>query len=152
VPYKQRSSFFRQSLSAKERNTYTLVSGKADDETSMDPKAEAHEEDAVNHDPDLQGRESSQTEEQHQLGENQTLERRDDSVATYFDERIHIPEAENGGWFSFRKLWAFTGPGFLMSIAYLDPGNVESDLQSGTVAEYRLLWVRDVKKIVSITS
>jgi natural resistance-associated macrophage protein len=24
--------------------------------------------------------------------------------------------------FSFRKLWKFTGPGFLMSIAYLDPG------------------------------
>ncbi|KFV74751.1 Natural resistance-associated macrophage protein 1, partial [Struthio camelus australis] len=36
--------------------------------------------------------------------------------------------------FSFRKLWAFTGPGFLMSIAYLDPGNVESDLQCGAVA------------------
>jgi len=28
-----------------------------------------------------------------------------------------------------------------MSIAYLDPGNVESDLQSGTVAGYKLLWV-----------
>lgn len=28
-----------------------------------------------------------------------------------------------------------------MSIAYLDPGNIESDLQSGTVARYRLLWV-----------
>lgn len=28
-----------------------------------------------------------------------------------------------------------------MSIAYLDPGNIESDLQSGTVAGYRLLWV-----------
>ena len=25
--------------------------------------------------------------------------------------------------FSFRKLWAFAGPGWLMSIAYLDPGN-----------------------------
>ena len=24
--------------------------------------------------------------------------------------------------FSFRKLWAFTGLGFLMSMAYLDPG------------------------------
>ena len=23
------------------------------------------------------------------------------------------------GWFSWRKLWLFTGPGFLMSIAYL---------------------------------
>lgn len=43
--------------------------------------------------------------------------------------------------FSFKKLWAFTGPGFLMSIAYLDPGNIESDLQSGTVAQYRLLWI-----------
>ncbi|OQR74993.1 protein Malvolio-like, partial [Tropilaelaps mercedesae] len=44
-------------------------------------------------------------------------------------------------WFSWRKLWAFTGPGFLMSIAYLDPGNIESDLQSGAVASYKLLWV-----------
>ncbi len=30
-----------------------------------------------------------------------------------------------------------SGPGFLMSIAYLDPGNIESDLQSGSVAQYR---------------
>jgi len=60
---------------------------------------------------------------------------------TYFsDGRVIVPSDERVG-FSFRKLWAFTGPGFLMSIAYLDPGNVESDLQSGTVAEYRLLWV-----------
>merc|ERR1719153_2059875 len=59
---------------------------------------------------------------------------------TYFSERGEIPGQEGEG-FSFRKLWAFTGPGFLMSIAYLDPGNVESDLQSGTVAQYKLLWV-----------
>ncbi|XP_064387792.1 natural resistance-associated macrophage protein 2-like [Halichondria panicea] len=43
--------------------------------------------------------------------------------------------------FSFRKLWAFTGPGFLMSIAYIDPGNIESDLQVGAVTQYKLLWV-----------
>ncbi|XP_063789989.1 natural resistance-associated macrophage protein 1 isoform X2 [Pseudophryne corroboree] len=43
--------------------------------------------------------------------------------------------------FSFRKLWAFTGPGFLMSIAYLDPGNIESDLQCGSIAGFQLLWV-----------
>ena len=61
-------------------------------------------------------------------------------VATYFNERIHIPESTSR--FSFRKLWAFTGPGFLMSIAYLDPGNIESDLQSGAIAGYSLLWVR----------
>lgn len=28
-----------------------------------------------------------------------------------------------------------------MSIAYLDPGNIESDLQSGAIAKYKLLWV-----------
>ena len=43
--------------------------------------------------------------------------------------------------FSLWKLWAFSGPGFLMSIAYLDPGNIESDLQSGATAEFKLLWV-----------
>jgi len=61
-------------------------------------------------------------------------------LKTYFSEKVTVP-ADNGEKFSFKKLWAFTGPGFLMSIAYLDPGNIESDLQSGTVAEYHLLWV-----------
>ncbi|GMR55906.1 hypothetical protein PMAYCL1PPCAC_26101 [Pristionchus mayeri] len=28
-----------------------------------------------------------------------------------------------------------------MSIAYLDPGNIESDLQSGVMAKYKLIWV-----------
>uniref|UniRef100_A0A1I8IGG0 Solute carrier family 11 member 2 n=1 Tax=Macrostomum lignano TaxID=282301 RepID=A0A1I8IGG0_9PLAT len=68
-------------------------------------------------------------------------------VETYFDEKIPIPEGDTdpnacfGTGFSFRKLWAFTGPGFLMSIAYLDPGNVESDLQSGSLAGFKLLWL-----------
>lgn len=43
--------------------------------------------------------------------------------------------------FSWRKLWIYTGPGFLMSVAYLDPGNIEADLQVGVVAGYSLLWV-----------
>ena len=28
-----------------------------------------------------------------------------------------------------------------MSIAYLDPGNIQSDLQAGVTADYKLLWV-----------
>ncbi|CAG9534113.1 unnamed protein product [Cercopithifilaria johnstoni] len=54
--------------------------------------------------------------------------------------RVRIPDVSHSR-FSFRKLWAFMGPGFLMSIAYLDPGNIESDLQSGSQAQYRLLWI-----------
>ncbi|CAL7950975.1 unnamed protein product [Xylocopa violacea] len=65
---------------------------------------------------------------------------RNNNQAYFADEKVHIPETDNG-IFSLRKLWAFTGPGFLMSIAYLDPGNIESDLQSGVAAKYKLLWV-----------
>ena len=32
--------------------------------------------------------------------------------------------------FSFKKLWAFAGPGWLMSIAYLDPGNSKLIMKS----------------------
>ncbi|KAF2345239.1 hypothetical protein FHG87_024006 [Trinorchestia longiramus] len=66
----------------------------------------------------------------------ETFQPQSEEFTTYFDEeKIPIPESGNS-IFSFRKLWAFTGPGFLMSIAYLDPGNIESDLQSGTIAGY----------------
>ncbi|XP_041097649.1 natural resistance-associated macrophage protein 2 isoform X2 [Polyodon spathula] len=64
----------------------------------------------------------------------------DEPFSTYFEEKVPIPQDTKPG-FSFRKLWAFTGPGFLMSIAYLDPGNIESDLQSGAKAGFKLLWV-----------
>ncbi|GAA0171662.1 secondary carrier transporter [Lithospermum erythrorhizon] len=43
--------------------------------------------------------------------------------------------------FKWKKLWLFSGPGFLMSIAFLDPGNLEGDLQAGAIAGYSLLWL-----------
>lgn len=52
------------------------------------------------------------------------------------DPSLHFPPQ---GTFSLRKLWAFTGPGFLMSIAFLDPGNIESDLQAGAVAGFKVI-------------
>ncbi|XP_047438552.1 natural resistance-associated macrophage protein 2-like isoform X2 [Mugil cephalus] len=76
-------------------------------------------------------------------------EAQDEPFSTYFEEKVQIPESVNQV-FSFRKLWAFTGPGFLMSIAYLDPGNIESDLQSGAVAGFKLLWVLLVATIIGL--
>ncbi|XP_078287558.1 natural resistance-associated macrophage protein 2-like isoform X1 [Rhinoraja longicauda] len=73
----------------------------------------------------------------------------DGSSQNYFDERIPIPD-DSSTRFSFRKLWAFTGPGFLMSIAYLDPGNIESDLQSGAVAGFKLLWILLAATIIGL--
>ncbi|KAJ0975765.1 hypothetical protein J5N97_017730 [Dioscorea zingiberensis] len=39
------------------------------------------------------------------------------------------------GW---KNLFAYMGPGFLVSIAYIDPGNFETDLQSGAQYKYEL--------------
>ncbi|KAK4877985.1 hypothetical protein RN001_010491 [Aquatica leii] len=43
--------------------------------------------------------------------------------------------------FSFKKLWMFTGPGVLMSVGFLDPGNISSDLETAALVQYQLLWV-----------
>lgn len=73
-----------------------------------------------------------------------------DEAAYDSDEKVMIigideAEADDGSGgvppFSWKKLWLFTGPGFLMSIAFLDPGNLEGDLQSGAIAGYSLLWL-----------
>lgn len=43
--------------------------------------------------------------------------------------------------FSFKTFLSFVGPGLLSSAAFVDPGNIESDLQAGAYAGYQLLWV-----------
>jgi len=50
--------------------------------------------------------------------------------------QVSVPEKHG-----LRKLLAYVGPGFLVAIAYLDPGNFESDLQAGARYKYELLWV-----------
>ena len=42
---------------------------------------------------------------------------------------------------SWKAFLVHMGPGFLMCIAYIDPGNLEADLQTGEGTGYSLLWV-----------
>ncbi|KAG5021434.1 hypothetical protein JHK85_017776 [Glycine max] len=51
-------------------------------------------------------------------------------------DQIVVPDTT--GW---KNLFAYVGPGFLVSIAYIDPGNFETDLQSGAQYKYELLWI-----------
>ncbi|XP_029287362.1 natural resistance-associated macrophage protein 2-like isoform X3 [Cottoperca gobio] len=84
--------------------------------------------------------ENVQTNQYSSISPPASPEAQDEPFSTYFEDKVAIPE-DVSQVFSFRKLWAFTGPGFLMSIAYLDPGNIESDLQSGAKAGFKLLWI-----------
>ncbi|XP_028083418.1 metal transporter Nramp1-like isoform X1 [Camellia sinensis] len=51
-------------------------------------------------------------------------------------DQIIVPDKK-----SWRNLFAYIGPGFLVSIAYIDPGNFETDLQAGAQYKYELLWI-----------
>lgn len=41
----------------------------------------------------------------------------------------------------WKRFLAHVGPGFLISMAYLDPSNLQTDLQAGYSHKYELLWV-----------
>ena len=42
---------------------------------------------------------------------------------------------------AWRRMLAFAGPAYLVSVGYMDPGNWATDLQGGAQFGYRLLWV-----------
>src|SRR5690242_6646290 len=42
---------------------------------------------------------------------------------------------------AFRRMFAFAGPAYLVSVGYMDPGNWATDLVGGSRFGYELLWV-----------
>jgi len=50
----------------------------------------------------------------------------------------------------FRKLLAFAGPGFLVAVGYMDPGNWATDLAAGSKYNYTLLSVIMVSNLMAI--
>src|SRR5215831_19520396 len=59
---------------------------------------------------------------------------------------IAIPHAA-GFW---RKLFAFAGPGFLVAVGYMDPGNWATDLAGGARYGYTLLSVIMLSNLMAI--
>lgn len=50
-------------------------------------------------------------------------------------------DALSGKVKGFRALLPFLGPAFIASIAYIDPGNFATNIQSGASFGYKMLWV-----------
>jgi natural resistance-associated macrophage protein len=59
-------------------------------------------------------------------------------------EITEIDADEGPGWrpsgSKLKDYLYFCGPGWLVSIAYVDPGNYQADIQAGATTGYRLLW------------
>ncbi|HVY21018.1 MAG TPA: Nramp family divalent metal transporter [Bauldia sp.] len=70
-------------------------------------------------------------------------------------DRPSLPEVNasvpvpTGGWW-FRRLLAFVGPGYMVSVGYMDPGNWATDLAGGSKFGYTLLTVIMISNLMAI--
>ncbi|MCD4862844.1 Nramp family divalent metal transporter [Pseudomonas sp. PLB05] len=59
-----------------------------------------------------------------------------------------VPVPEGGSW--LRRLLAFVGPGYMVSVGYMDPGNWATDLAGGSQFGYLLLSVILLSNLMAI--
>ena len=62
---------------------------------------------------------------------------------------VHGSVATSGktGW---RKLMAFIGPAYLVSVGYMDPGNWATDIAGGSQFGYKLIWVLLMSNLIAL--
>ncbi len=63
-------------------------------------------------------------------------------------EEIHASVPVPKSW--WRRFLAFSGPAFMVSVGYMDPGNWGSDLDAGSKYGYRLLWVLLLSNLMAV--
>lgn len=57
-------------------------------------------------------------------------------------------EVRKRGW--WRRLLAFVGPAYLVSVGYMDPGNWATDLEGGARFGYTLIWVLLMSNLMAV--
>ena len=58
---------------------------------------------------------------------------------------VAVPVAK--GW---RRMLAFIGPAYLVSVGYMDPGNWATDIAGGSAFGYKLLWVLLMSNLMAL--
>ena len=61
-------------------------------------------------------------------------------------ESIPVPQH----WSFWRKMLAFSGPAYLVSVGYMDPGNWATSIEGGARFGYRLIWVILLSNLMAI--
>jgi manganese transport protein len=65
-------------------------------------------------------------------------------------EEVNQSVATEGKRTGFRKILAFLGPAYLISVGYMDPGNWATDIAGGSQFGYALLWVLLMSNIMAL--
>lgn len=63
-------------------------------------------------------------------------------------EEIHSSVAIPRRW--WRRFLAFSGPAFMVSVGYMDPGNWGTDLEAGSKYGHRLIWVLLMSNLMAL--
>src|SRR3954471_17347415 len=50
----------------------------------------------------------------------------------------------------WKRMFAFAGPAYLVSVGYMDPGNWATDLEGGAKFGYSLLWVLVMSNLMAL--
>jgi manganese transport protein len=62
---------------------------------------------------------------------------------------VEVPAGE-GKYQQLRRLFAFLGPAYLVSVGYMDPGNWATDLEGGARFGYSLVWVLLMSNVMAV--
>ncbi len=74
--------------------------------------------------------------------------RRNSSNVSLPESNSTVPVPQGLGF--WRKLFAFSGPGYLVAVGYMDPGNWATDLAGGSRFNYTLLSVIMISNLMAI--
>jgi manganese transport protein len=65
-------------------------------------------------------------------------------------EEVHESVSTQNKKSIFKKIFAFFGPAYLISVGYMDPGNWATDLAGGSQFGYSLLWVLLMSNLMAL--
>src|SRR6267378_6015602 len=74
--------------------------------------------------------------------------RSDDTTVSLSEVHRSVEIPESAG--VVRKMFAFAGPAYLVSVGYMDPGNWATDLEGGARFGYQLVWVLLMSNLMAI--
>ncbi|HEU0139858.1 MAG TPA: Nramp family divalent metal transporter [Bryobacteraceae bacterium] len=70
-----------------------------------------------------------------------------DSSRSLAEVHGSVPTGQLSIW---KRMFAFAGPAYLVSVGYMDPGNWATDLEGGARFGYQLLWVLVMSNLMAI--
>src|SRR5205085_3589200 len=80
---------------------------------------------------------------------NESIMRRNETTAASLAEVNASVDVNRNKGFG-RKLLAFMGPAYLVSVGYMDPGNWATDIAGGSQFGYKLIWVLLMSNLIAL--